>query len=460
LIAHVAKLGRRKLAHKYLNPVALGVAATFTLAAVTAVAVAPRSSNELIGVSTVEQAVAVKARMVGQATDTILQTERVRRGDTLATVLARLGAVDPQFLEFVDNDPAARKVQHLRPGRTVNSEIDSAGRITRFSYRVTSAEENAGQTVPNPALKPGRRITITRDSDAFMVREENVNLLRSIEARSVQFDGDFFAATNGAGIPDSVAGQIDDIFGSNVDIDAIKRGDAMRVVYESFRELGSLDADVGGRVLAVELNTQGKRLDAAWYERVMLDGKRLGRPKGDYFTLAGYSLKRTFLRNPLESGHLMSGFSQARMHPMAKEWRAHKGVDVAAAVGTPVRSVGDGTIEFRGQQRGYGNVIIVKHQGQSSTLYAHMNEFAEGVKQGSRVNQGEVIGYVGQTGMATGPHLHYEFRINDQQTDPMTVSLPESKPFDPFDRRRFAEIAGQYRTQFSQLGEVRLARFE
>ena len=269
-----------------------------------------------------------------------------------------------------------------------------------------------------------------------------------------------FRSVGDAGIPESVAGQIDDIFGSKLDLREVRRGDSMRVVYESFRELGSLDPDVGGRVLAVELNMQGRRLEAAWYERVMLDGKRLPRPKGDYFTLAGYSLKRTFLRNPLESGHLMSGFTEARLHPVAKDWRAHKGVDLAAPVGTPIRSVGDGSVEFCGQQRGYGNVVIVKHQGQTSTLYAHLNEFVDTLKVGVRVSQGEVIGYVGQSGMATGPHLHYEFRIGSEQTDPMTVALPESKPFDAFDRKRFADASNVYRSQISRLGEVSLARFE
>ena len=455
----MGRLGRTGLAQTYLNPIALGVAVTFALAAVTAVAVAPRSNAELFAERTIAQAIALQASTIEQANDTFLQTERVRRGDTIASVLARLGAIDPQFLEFVGSDSVARKAHHLRPGRTVNSEIDSAGRVTRFSYRISSAEENAGQ-VPNPSLKPGRRLTITRDLDAFMVREENVTLQRNIEARVVQFDGNFFAATDDAGIPESVAGQIDDIFGSKLDLREVRRGDSMRVVYESFRELGSLDPDVGGRVLAVELNMQGRRLEAAWYERVMLDGKRLPRPKGDYFTLAGYSLKRTFLRNPLESGHLMSGFTEARLHPVAKDWRAHKGVDLAAPVGTPIRSVGDGSVEFRGQQRGYGNVVIVKHQGQTSTLYAHLNEFVDTLKVGVRVSQGEVIGYVGQSGMATGPHLHYEFRIGSEQTDPMTVALPESKPFDAFDRKRFADASNQYRSQISRLGEVTLARFE
>lgn len=441
------------------NPVAIGVAASFTLAAVTAVAVAPRSAVELPAGSLVLQAVTLEHKEVQESVESFLQSERARRGDTLSSVLARLGAVDAQFLEFVASNPLARKVQHLRPGRTVSAELDASGRVLRFSYRISGADDVTAQ-VPNPLQRPGRRLTITRDVDRFMVREENVELERQIETRSVEFLRGYFASTEAAGVPESVAGQVDDIFGNDLDLRTIKRGDTMKIVYESFRERNSLDADIGGRVLSVALNTQGKQLEAAWYERALLDGRRLAKPKGEYYTLSGSSLKRTFLRNPLESGHLMSGYSEARMHPVAREWRAHKGVDFAAPVGTPVRAVGEGTVEFIGQQRGYGNVLILKHHGNTTTLYAHLHEFAEPLKQGAAVGQGEIIGFVGQTGMATGPHLHYEFRIKGEQTDPMTVALPQSQPFDPYDRKRFAETAVMYRERLARAGEVRLARFE
>ncbi len=442
-----------------IDPIALTVAATFTLAAVTAVAVAPHSAGELPRERLISQTLVLESTQVQESSESFLQSERVRRGDTLASVLGRLGAVDPQFLEFVASNSMARKVQHLRPGRSVSAELDAAGRIVNFSYRVAGADDVATQTL-NPLSKPGRRVTITRDLETFMAREENVELQRNIETRVVEFQGGFFTATETANVPESVAGQVDDIFGQELDLRAIKRGDSMKIVYESFRELNSLDTEMGGRVLSVVLNTQGKTFEAAWFERTMLEGKKLARPKGDYFTLAGNSLKRTFLRTPLESGHLMSGFTEARLHPVAGDWRAHKGVDFAAPIGTPVRTVGDGEVEFVGQQRGYGNVVIIKHHGQTSTLYAHLNEFAEGFKQGGRVVQGEVIGYVGQTGMATGPHLHYEFRINGEQTDPLTVALPQSQPFDAADRKRFTEVSLAYRERLARLGEIRLARFE
>lgn len=447
------------MAQLRFNPVAIGVAASFTLAAVTAVAVAPRGAQELPAGSLVVQAVSLDHKEVNEPVDSYLQSERARRGDTLSAVLARMGAVDSEFLDFVASNPVARKAQHLRHGRTVSAEIDSSGRVMRFSYRISGADDLSAQ-IPNPLQRPGRRITVTRDEDRFMVREENVEIERLVESRVVEFDRGYFASTEAAGVPESVAGQVDDIFGSELDLRAIKRGDSMKIVYESFRERDSLDAEIGGRVLSVVLNTQGKQLEAAWYERALLDGRKLPRPKGEYYTLAGTSLKRSFLRNPLETGQVMSGYSEARLHPVAREWRAHKGVDFAAPIGTPVRSVGDGTIEFVGQQRGYGNVIIVKHHGHTTTLYAHLNEFAESLKPGSRVNQGEIVGFVGQTGMATGPHLHYEFRIKGEQTDPMTVALPQSQPFDPYDRKRFTDVAGSYRERLTRLGELRLARFE
>lgn len=437
----------------------MGVAATFTLAAVTAVAVAPRAASELPPERLVLQAIALEPVRIEPSNDSVLQSERVRRGDTLSSVLGRLGAVDGEFLDFVAGNATARKVQHLRPGRSVSAELDATGRILRFSYRVSGADDVASQ-IHNPNTKPGRRVTITRDFDQFMAREENVQLTHNVETRVVQFQNGFYTATDAAGIPESVATQVDDIFGDELDVRKITRGDSMKIVYDSYRELDSLDAEIGGRVLSVVVESAGKTLEAAWFERQTLDGRKLARAKGDYYTLAGNSLKRTFLRNPLESGHLMSGFSEARLHPVAKEWRAHKGVDVAAPIGTPVRSVGDGVIEFLGQQRGYGNVLIVKHHGQFSTVYAHLNEFSDSLKHGSRVNQGEVIAYVGQTGMATGPHLHYEFRIKGQQTDPMTVALPQSQPFDAADRKRFTEVAQSYQQRLNQLAEVRVAHFE
>jgi murein DD-endopeptidase MepM/ murein hydrolase activator NlpD len=150
-------------------------------------------------------------------------------------------------------------------------------------------------------------------------------------------------------------------------------------------------------------------------------------------------MRKAFLRSPMEFSRVTSGFSNARFHPIMREWRAHKGVDYAAPTGTPVRATGNAKVKFAGKQNGYGNVIELRHQGAFSTLYAHLSRLAPQVRTGARVAQGEVIGYVGQTGWATGPHLHYEFRVGGEQRNPLTVALPSGDPLAPEHRLAFAE---------------------
>lgn len=201
---------------------------------------------------------------------------------------------------------------------------------------------------------------------------------------------------------------------------------------------------------------RGKRLTAARFERGTADGSH-----GEYFGFDGRSLAKAFLRNPLEYTRVTSGFTESRLHPVLRDWRAHKGVDFAAPVGTKVRTVGDGKIEFVGQQRGYGNVVFVRHDDKHSTVYAHLSDFAEDLKEGQRVAQGDVVGFVGQTGWATGPHLHYEFRINGEQADPLNnVAVSSGQPLDATERKRFAEIVGGYRERIARLETLRSARFE
>jgi murein DD-endopeptidase MepM/ murein hydrolase activator NlpD len=174
-----------------------------------------------------------------------------------------------------------------------------------------------------------------------------------------------------------------------------------------------------GRLLAVEFVNDGKPHQAVWYQPA---GQA-----GSYYAFDGQSLRRAFLRTPIEFSRISSGFG-GRMHPILNTWKQHTGVDYASPIGTPIRATGDGVVAFAGQQNGYGNVVIIKHQGVYSTLYGHMSAFAKGMRTGARITQGEVIGFVGMTGWATGPHLHYEFRINNQAKDPLRVAMPQALP--------------------------------
>ena len=179
-----------------------------------------------------------------------------------------------------------------------------------------------------------------------------------------------------------------------------------------------------------------------------------------YYAEDGKSLRRAFLRSPLAFSRVTSGFSLARFHPFAQTWRAHKGVDFAAPVGTAVHAAGDGQVALAGTQNGYGNVVILRHAGAYSTVYAHLSRFAAGVKTGARVAQGDLIGYVGQTGWATGPHLHYEFRVNGVERNPLTIALPNAQPIPPSERVAYLERSAPLGAQLTLGRDIVLAGAE
>jgi murein DD-endopeptidase MepM/ murein hydrolase activator NlpD len=252
-----------------------------------------------------------------------------------------------------------------------------------------------------------------------------------------------FAATDAAQIPDSVATQIVDMFATNIDFASdLRRGDRFNAVYETFWQNGEYLRS--GRVLAGEFINSGNKYQSVWFDE---PGSKQG---GGYYTFDGKALKKAFLKSPLEFSRVSSGFSM-RMHPISGLWKKHQGVDFAAATGTPIRASGDGTVDFVGTQGGYGNVVVLKHWNNYSTAYAHMSRFAKGVKKGVKINQGEVIGYVGTTGWSTGPHLHYEFRVNNQPRDPMSIDIPNAQPLAGADLQRFRSVASEMRHRFALL---------
>ena len=219
--------------------------------------------------------------------------------------------------------------------------------------------------------------------------------------------------------PDAIAIQIAEIFSSHIDFHRdLRRGDRFAVVYEGLYHGSELVRT--GRILAAEFVNRGKSLQAIWFAS--------GDGRGGYYTPDGNSLRKAFLRSPLEFSRISSGFTRARFHPILKKWTAHRGIDYAAPTGTRVRTTGDGVVRFAGRKGGYGNLVIVQHANKYSTYYAHLSKFVHSVHKGARVAQGDFIGYVGQTGLATGPHLHYEFRIDGVQRDPLKVVMPEAVP--------------------------------
>jgi len=367
------------------------------------------------------------------APQTYISEERVRPGDTLAALLTRLGVDDDKAAAFIKSDKTAHEVMQLKPGKLVDAKVDQQGQLTWLSAMVSDTR-NAGGT------DPITNIVIQRDGNGFKATESTAKLERRLEMHTGIIKSSLFAATDAAQIPDNVASQIVDMFSTDIDFASdLQRGDHFEVVYETFWQNGVFVR--AGRVLAGSFTNDGDIYQSVWYEE---PGSTQG---GSYYNLDGQSLKKAFLKSPIAFTRISSGFSM-RMHPILGVWKQHKGIDFAAANGTPIHAAGDGVVDFEGQQTGYGNFIVLKHWSNYSTAYGHMSRFAPGIHKGSHVNQGDVIGYVGMTGWATGPHLHYEFRINNEARDPMSVSIPNAQPLAANQMARFKIVADDMRHRF------------
>lgn len=359
-----------------------------------------------------------------------INEERIRSGDTLGTLLDRLGVDDDAAVSFIKSDPIARNIMQLRAGKRVQAQTDQNGELLWLSSLVVDGRNDSVQN-----------LVISRNGDTFKATETPGKLERRIEMRTGVIRSSLFAATDAAQIPDNVAAQIVDMFSTDIDFGSdLRRGDRFNVVYETFWMNGEYVSS--GRVLAGEFMNGPATYQSVWFDE---SGKN-----GGYYSFDGKSLKKAFLKSPLKFTRISSGFSMRR-HPISGLWKAHKGVDFAAATGTPIRASGDGTITFVGQQRGYGNVIMIKHWSNYSTVYGHMSRFAKGMRKGMKVSQGDLIGYVGMTGWATGPHLHYEFRINNVPRDPMTVNIPNAQPLAASQMPRFRAVASDMSHRFGLL---------
>ena len=381
---------------------------------------------------------------LAQRDDVFVTEERIRRGDTIGALLTRLGVSDSDAEKFLRTAPAARALRQLRPGRLIQARTDEDGglRWLRYTQGAATSKDNTPQGE--------QALVVERSGDALVARDEALPNERRIELRSGEIRSSLFAATDAAGLPDSIATQITEIFSGDIDFYRdLRRGDRFRVVYESFYQGGEFVR--AGRILAVEFVNAGKPRAAMWYGGAGdADDSGGAAIAGHYYGFDGRSLRRAFLRTPLQFTRISSGFG-VRMHPIMNTWRQHTGIDYAAPMGTPIRTTGDGIVDFVGVKNGYGNVVVIHHQGVYSTLYGHMSRFATGLKRGQRVQQGNVIGYVGMTGWATGPHLHYEFRIADHATNPLTAALPEAPPIARNDLPSFQKAASNYGRQIELL---------
>lgn len=405
-------LPRRQLA------MAAALLAFPTLGLVTAFGIAPGTSTHLV-----EQASRIEpielpelAPRPPSAQDGYVAQDRIQRGDTVAAVLARIEVRDPAAIDFLRTDPVGRLIfTRLVPGRIIQAETNAEGglRALRYFYSADKVLE------------------VKRNDSGFEARDRALAATPRIVHRSGTIRSSLFAATDNAGIPDAMAMQIARIFATDIDFHQdLRKGDTFTVLYEMLYESGELVS--AGRILAAEFVNQGHTYHAVLFHDD--DGSDA------YYSLDGTNRAKSFLRSPVEFSRISSGFG-ARFHPIFKNWRAHTGVDFAAPKGTRVLSAAEGTVVHAGWRNGYGNTVEIKHGGAITTLYGHLSGFASNIRSGSRVRQGEVVGYVGATGWATGPHLHYEFKIGGMHQNPMRVALPKATPVSPALRPEFDRAA-------------------
>ena len=414
----------------------LSLATLPLLGVVAAFGIAPDTPIELPPQTTVVEAMKLPNKQVlDNGSFDFWREERISRGDTLSTLLKRLGVGQEDIQAFLRSAHGNKALGRLLAGRSVLGRVTSSGRLMVFRYLLSD------QTL----------VTVSRVGDAFRITEQAVAMEPHRILRSGEIASSLFGATDAADVPDRIASEMAEVFSGDIDFHRdLRRGDHFSLVYEAFYYEGQMVKT--GRLLAAEFTNQGKRYQAVYFKD----------PKGreGYFTPKGQSLKRAFLKSPMPFTRISSYFTPVRFHPVLKIWRAHKGIDYAAPTGAPVRSVADGTVTFAGRRGGYGNLILLRHRAPYSTAYGHLSRFAKGIKHGAKVTQGQIIGYVGSTGLATGPHLHYEFRVHNVQKNPLALKLPSSYPLDLRYRAQFASIAKPLAARLDLLRTTNLASID
>jgi len=366
----------------------------------------------------------------------LYRTDLTRSTDTADSLLKRLNVSDPTAALFLRNDATARQLLAGRGGKMVRVQTDESGALTELVARYAPA--NADQVGTHFT-----RLRVERVNGKLSASVTTAPLAAQVRMGSGTIRSSLFAATDEARIPDAIATQLAEVFSTDVDFHRqLRKGDTFSVVYEALTADGepiTWASSNAGRVLAAEFVNNGHAYSAMWFK----DAQN----KGAYYGLDGKSRKRAFLASPLEFSRVTSGFAM-RMHPILNSWKQHKGVDYGAPTGTAIRAVGDGTVEFAGWQNGYGNVVEVRHSAQRSTVYAHMSRI--NVKRGAHIEQGQNIGAVGMTGWATGPHLHFEVKVNGVQEDPMIMArAAETIELSPAAKSQFALLAADVKGQLA-----------
>lgn len=342
----------------------------------------------------------------------------VSSGDTLSVLFAQVGLDNSLLHRILSNNKEAKQFTQLKVGQTLSFEFDENKELIAISSQVSNLESI--------------HLEKQSASNSFIFRNHVAQTQTREQYAKGTIEGALFAATKKADMPYGLALDMANIFGYDIDFaQDLRKGDTFEVLYE---EKTLEDKAVGtGHILTARFTNRGKVYTAVRYT------DKNGNTS--YYSADGSSLRKAFIRTPVDFARISSRFSNGRKHPILNKIRAHKGVDYAAPRGTPIKAAGDGRVTLAGRKGGYGNTVVIKHGQRYQTLYAHMNGFAKGIRSGSNVKQGQIIGYIGTTGLSTGPHLHYEFQVNGVHVDPLSQKLPISDPIHASEKQRFAQYS-------------------
>ena len=364
-----------------------------------------------------------------------LERVGVRDGDSLYHIFRRKGLPQGDLLELVSSGREGKQLKRLRPGQSIAFSRGTRGEVVEFHHEVDELTT----------------VRFTRDAEGFTPRVVTRDYDRHVAVKNGVIRSSLFAAADG--VPEPIVHELVSVLEWDIDFSRdLRRGDSFSLLYEELRVDGRRVRT--GNILALEFKSQRAGEPIRAFRYTDASGHT------DYYTPDGHSLRRAFTRNPLRFTRISSRFSKSRLHPVLKVRRPHRGVDYAAPRGTRVRATGEGQVSFVGRKGGYGKTIVLSHGRGYTTLYAHLSRYAKGIRKGVRVSQGQLIGYVGSTGVSTGPHLHYEFRVKGVHRDPLTVELPRTTPLDPQELKRFRNTIAPLMARIDTLGATKLARLD
>lgn len=402
---------------------------------VAAFGLAPDTNTLDITPETITEAIALPALASASTAGTFERESVIQSGDTLSSALSRLKIDDLEIQRLLATDAVRQLASSIRAGKRIQATTTQDGQLLTIQFERSDA----------PAL------TVRRQGDSYIAEEGSELLETRVVMRSGRILSSLYGATDSAGIPDKIADRMAETFSTNIDFrEDLRRGDTFSVIYTVNYRNGEPIA--AGTLLAAEFVNAGKPY------RAVLFRDPFGRE--DYYTPEGESLKKGFLRSPLEFSRVTSSFSNSRKHPVYGFHRAHTGVDFGAPTGTRVKATGDATVAFAGRKGGYGNLVILRHHNGFETYYAHLSAFASGIRPGRAIGQGQVIAYVGSTGASTGPHLHYEIRIAGRPQNPMAIKLPGSPPLATAQRARFLQQTADWSDKLGMLRGTNLAALD